>query len=74
MREVRLSMAVQSHLSDVMYENESGRTPKLRFIKTIIHWNPNLEIEVETAYLDWLWEQVLNGGFGGEYTSWKECN
>jgi hypothetical protein len=53
-----------------MYENESGRTPRLQFIKAIIHWNPNLEIEVETRYLDWLWSEVQNGRFGQSFKRW----
>jgi hypothetical protein len=62
MREIKLSMAMASHLSDVQhliaYGDKEKATKLLNFVKKLIFEHHDLDAEVTTDYLDSIWNSL----------------
>ena len=70
MFERNLGIVVGSHLNDAMIEisiNPQLAGKRLKFIKALTFFNQNLELGVTDDYLNWLWSELNNGSWGGEY-------
>ena len=70
MFERNLGIVVGSHLNDAMIEisiNPELAGKRLKFIKALTFFNQNLELGVTDDYLNWLWSELNNGSWGGEY-------
>lgn len=64
MESIKLSIVVQSYLSDLLVEYSidprmDGR--HIRFVKLLTFYNPDLRIYVTTDYLDEMWDVVMGG-------------
>jgi hypothetical protein len=64
--EVKLSMAIASHLSDAQHEIASGTPESKRranqriiFIKSLVFENSNLDENVTVDYLNNVWEDAV---------------
>jgi hypothetical protein len=67
---VNLGIVVASHLNDAMIEvnfNTELATKRMKFVKALTFHNQNLELGVTDEYLNWLWSELDNGNWGGEY-------
>jgi hypothetical protein len=75
---VNLGIVVGSHLNDAMIEvtlKPELAKKRLKFIKALTFFNENLEKDVTTEYLDWLWNEIFeNGRWGGPYVKKEEEN
>jgi ABC-type dipeptide/oligopeptide/nickel transport system permease component len=73
---VNLGMVVASYLNDAMLEmcydsmKESAQQ-RIRFVKALTFFNENLERDVTNEYLDWLWNEVVNGNCGTSFKNYK---
>ena len=70
MFERHLGIVVGSHLNDAMIEisiNPQLARKRMKFVKALTFFNQNLELGVTDDYLDWLWSELNNGSWGGEY-------
>ena len=68
--EVNLGIVVASHLNDAMVEigfNPELATKRMNFVKALTFFNQNLQLGVTDDYLNWLWSELNNGSWGGEY-------
>lgn len=70
--EVRLEMIVQSHLNDLPYDSGDDFSSRLKFIKTIIFHNPNLNVGVTLEYVQWIWSEVENDRYGCSFEEFEE--
>jgi len=64
MRTLRLSIAIQSHLSDALMEmdfNPEMAENRIRFVKTLINLYPNTDVEVEEAELNKIYRERILG-------------
>jgi len=68
MRTINLSIVIQSHLSDLLMENEIGRTDlvphRIRFLKELLfqyRTQPIDKVEVEESELNRLWKELYIG-------------
>jgi hypothetical protein len=64
MRTLRLSIAIQSHLSDALIEmdfNQDLAEKRIRFVKTLINLYPNTDVEVEEAELNAIYREKVLG-------------
>ena len=67
-----LGIVVGSHLNDAMIEisiNPQLASKRMKFVKALTFFNQNLELGVTDDYLNWLWSELNNGNWGGEYDS-----
>ena len=70
MFERNLGIVVGSHLNDAMIEisiNPELARKRMKFVKALTFFNQNLELGVTDDYLNWLWTELDNGSWGGEY-------
>ena len=70
MFERNLGIVVGSHLNDAMIEisiNPELARKRMKFVKALTFFNQNLELGVSDDYLNWLWSELNNGSWGGEY-------
>ena len=70
MFETNLGIVVGSHLNDAMIEisiNPELARKRMKFVKALTFFNQNLELGVTDDYLNWLWSELNNGNWGGEY-------
>lgn len=70
MFERNLGIVVGSHLNDAMIEisiNPELARKRMKFVKALTFFNQNLELGVTDDYLNWLWSELNNGSWGGEY-------
>ncbi len=64
MRTLRLSIAIQSHLSDAAFEmsfNPEMAENRIHFVKTLINLYPNTDVEVEEAELTRIYKERILG-------------
>jgi hypothetical protein len=68
MNTVKLSIVIQSHLSDMLLENEMGRTDmvshRIRFIKELLfqyRTQPLNDVQIDEVELDKLWTMLYRG-------------
>ena len=64
MRTLRLSIAIQSHLSDAAFEmsfNTELEENRIHFVKTLINLYPNTDVEVEEAELTRIYRERILG-------------
>jgi hypothetical protein len=64
MRTLRLSIAIQSHLSDALIEmdfNQDLAEKRIRFVKTLINLYPNTDVEVEETELNAIYREKVLG-------------
>ena len=71
-REVKLEMTIQSHLSDLPYDNQETLITRVQFVKSLIFFHSNLNIYVTDTYLKWLWKEVANGNFGCSFEDFEK--
>lgn len=70
MFERNLGIVVGSHLNDAMIEisiNPELARKRMKFVKALTFFNQNLELGVTDDYLNWLWSELNNGSWGGQY-------
>ena len=63
---VRLSVVVGSHLNDagfVIETHPASAHNHIEFVKALTFLNPDLEKDVTTEYLDFIWDAVVKGDF-----------
>jgi hypothetical protein len=60
--EIKLSMAIASHLSDaqqeMLTEKKDVANHRLNFVKLLVFFNKDLDAYVTSEYLDKMWESV----------------
>jgi hypothetical protein len=64
MRTLRLSIAIQSHLSDAAFEmnfNPEMAENRIHFVKTLINLYPNTDVEVEETELNAIYREKVLG-------------
>ena len=64
MRTIKLSIAIQSHLSDAAFEmsfNPEMAENRIQFVKTLINLYPNTNVEVEEAELNKIYRERILG-------------
>jgi len=62
MRTLRLSIAIQSHLSDALFEmsfNPDLAENRIRFVKTLINLYPNTDVEVSEDELNKIYREKI---------------
>lgn len=65
MESIKLSLVVQSYLSDLLEEHMIDvkmTRNHIRFVKLLTFYNPDLNVVVTTDYLDELWKYVSGNG------------
>ncbi len=65
---ISLDTVILSHLNDLGYADDDSNL--IKFIRTIIFYNPNLDIKVSDQYLDWFWKRVISGQPVCDYKTW----
>jgi hypothetical protein len=71
-REVKLEMTIQSHLSDLAYDNQETLITRVQFVKSLIFFHSNLNIYVTDTYLKWMWKEVEQGEFGCSFEDFEK--
>lgn len=74
MESIKLSIVVQSYLSDMLveYSIDPRMTGNhIRFVKLLTFYNPDLRIDVTTDYLDEMWDVVMGVGVGISFENFQ---
>lgn len=64
--DMRVTMAIFSHLSDLLHDSPETRRIRTNFIKSLVKKYIPKDVEINTSKLDALWDAVSQGDFSGK--------